>query len=236
MDSKTLNISWPEHQKNVLGLFNQLYQTSKLVDVTLTCLEGSIKAHKIILSTCSPFFQRIIEENPCKHPIIILRGSTFKDIKRILDFMYTGSIRAKENEIQSLLQTAEDLDITGLKHCIATRFNTIISIDKKRNKRCSDTFLNESIPKKINKASQESVTLINKDNSTIQNINASAESKAPTHGRETRFKGKKRVEVHHDRVRLPKMSICKSKSTTITAKNNLERNIYSKIKGKFLLD
>lgn len=240
MDNKALNISWPEHQKNVLGFFHNLYENSKLVDVTLTCLEGSIRAHKTILSTCSPFFQRIIEENPCKHPVLILRGTTLKEMKRILDFMYTGIIRAQESEIHSILKTAEELDITGLKNCLDSRYNTVLLKDKRKNKRSSDTYFNDPTPKKISKLPQLSNSESNKidvweNNTTQNNVSASVEENAPSHGRETRFKGKKRVEVHHDRIRIPKPSTM-TKSKSLTIKNNTDHNDVTKlvIKGTFL--
>ena len=31
------------------------------------------KAHKMILCACSPYFKNLLEQNPAKHPIIILK-------------------------------------------------------------------------------------------------------------------------------------------------------------------
>ena len=40
-----------------MGLvFSTLYQSEGLSDVTLYCDDGSIRAHKLLLSTCSDFF------------------------------------------------------------------------------------------------------------------------------------------------------------------------------------
>ena len=33
----------------------------------------NFQAHKMILSACSPYFKALLEENPAKHPIIILK-------------------------------------------------------------------------------------------------------------------------------------------------------------------
>lgn len=208
MDSKTLKFSYPEHQENVLKLFYNLYEKNKLVDVTLACLEGSIKTHKIILSTCSPFFQKVLEENPCKHPVLILRGTSLKDLKIILDFIYTGSLQIHENKVESISRIAEELNITALKECLDTKY----AKDKKRIKRSSETVYDNS--SKIKKVEE-----VISDDST------------PLHGRDTRFKGKKRVEVHHDRIWFPKATV-PAKSKTNVAKNNLDQNESTKTKGK----
>ena len=43
------------------------------MDVTLATESGSFKAHKLILSACSPYFKKIFIQNPCKHPTIFLK-------------------------------------------------------------------------------------------------------------------------------------------------------------------
>ena len=43
------------------------------MDVTLATETGSFKAHKLILSACSPYFKKLFIQNPCKHPIIFLK-------------------------------------------------------------------------------------------------------------------------------------------------------------------
>ena len=45
------------------------------MDVTLATETGSFKAHKLILSACSPYFKKLFIQNPCKHPIIFLKVS-----------------------------------------------------------------------------------------------------------------------------------------------------------------
>lgn len=55
----------------------------------------------MVLSACSSYFQKLLLENPCKHPTIILPGDIiFTDLKTIIDFVYRGEIDVTESELQ----------------------------------------------------------------------------------------------------------------------------------------
>lgn len=112
--NKTLNVTWHDHLQNLSGLFQDLYENKKLVDVTLYCSEGSLKAHKIVLSACSPYFSKIFQENQTKHPIIILKGISLSEMHQLLEFMYKGSINVNENDLESLIQAGAYLEIKGM--------------------------------------------------------------------------------------------------------------------------
>ena len=61
----------------------------------------------------SPFllFQ---QANPCKHPIVILRDVTSKDLESLLKFMYHGEVYVGQEQLSTFLKTAEVLQIGGL--------------------------------------------------------------------------------------------------------------------------
>ena len=59
----------------------------------------SCKAHKMILSACSPYFKALLEENPAKHPIIILKDVPFQHLTAILEFMYAGEVNVAQVRI-----------------------------------------------------------------------------------------------------------------------------------------
>jgi hypothetical protein len=69
----------------------------------------------VVLSACSPYFQKLLLENPCKHPVIILpQEVSFLDLQFIIEFVYRGEVDVSQDELQSLLRTAEHLKIKGL--------------------------------------------------------------------------------------------------------------------------
>lgn len=56
---------------------------------------------QVVLSACSTYFQKLLLENPCKHPTIILPADIiFTDLKTIIDFVYRGEIDVTESELQ----------------------------------------------------------------------------------------------------------------------------------------
>lgn len=96
------------------SVFDQLLQNESFVDVTLACDGHSIKAHKMVLSACSPYFQSLFFDNPCQHPIIIMRDVKWPELKAAVEFMYKGEINVSQDQIGPLLRVAEMLKIRGL--------------------------------------------------------------------------------------------------------------------------
>lgn len=90
MSSQRFCLRWNNHQTNMLSVFDQLLHAETFTDVTLAIEGQYLKAHKMVLSACSPYFQQIFVNHPEKHPIVILKDVPFKDMKCLLDFMYLG--------------------------------------------------------------------------------------------------------------------------------------------------
>ena len=53
---KSYHLKWTSHLPNMGLVFSTLYQSEDLSDVTLNCEDGSVRAHKLLLSTCSDYF------------------------------------------------------------------------------------------------------------------------------------------------------------------------------------
>jgi len=98
----------------MLVVFDQLLQSESFVDVTLACEGLSLKAHKMVLSACSPYFQSLFMDNPCQHPIVILKDMHYNELKAIVDFMYKGEVNVSQDQLPALLKTAETLKVKGL--------------------------------------------------------------------------------------------------------------------------
>ena len=113
-DQQQFCLRWNDFQTNMVASFKHLRDEKSFCDVTLACKltsskfltrqlffpsEGdgqSCKAHKMILSACSPYFKALLEENPAKHPIIILKDVPFQHLTAILEFMYAGEVNVAQ--------------------------------------------------------------------------------------------------------------------------------------------
>lgn len=115
MGSEHYCLRWNNHQSNLLGVFSQLLRDESLVDVTLACSEGhSIRAHKVVLSACSSYFQTLFVDHPSRHPIVILKDVRFSELRTLVEFMYKGEVNVEYCQLSALLKTAESLKVKGL--------------------------------------------------------------------------------------------------------------------------
>lgn len=87
-----LCLRWNNYQSNLTSVFDQLLQNETFVDVTLAADGHAIKAHRMVLSACSPYFQALFFDNPCQHPIVILKDTRWSELKAIVEYMYRGEI------------------------------------------------------------------------------------------------------------------------------------------------
>ena len=80
-------LRWNNHQHNLLSVFEDLLHHEAFVDVTLACEGLQLKAHKMVLSACSPYFQSMLYGTPDRHPIVFLRDVRYHEMKALLEFM-----------------------------------------------------------------------------------------------------------------------------------------------------
>ena len=62
----------------------------------------------------NPHFRTLLRENPCQHPIIILRETKSEDLTAILHFMYHGEVSIEEHRLESFLKSAAAFKVRGL--------------------------------------------------------------------------------------------------------------------------
>merc|ERR1712096_345822 len=114
MNSEKFCLRWNDFQANISEAFNEIRDEKDFFDVTLSCGSRQIQAHKLILSACSPFFRSILRQNPHQHPLLYLKGVQFTDLQAVLNFMYHGEVNVAQEELNSFLSVAEDLQVKGL--------------------------------------------------------------------------------------------------------------------------
>lgn len=82
--------------------------------MTIACDGKFYPVHKLVLSTCSDYFEQMFERTNCKHPIIVLKDIRSQELEALLNYMYVGEVNVLQNELAGLIKAAECLMIKGL--------------------------------------------------------------------------------------------------------------------------
>lgn len=127
MSSQRYCLRWNNHQSNLLSVFDQLLHDESFVDVTLAVEGQLLRAHKMVLSACSPYFQALFVNHPDKHPIVILKDVPYSDMKSLLDFMYRGEVSVDQDRLTAFLRVAESLRIKGLTEVNEEKYDSMTS-------------------------------------------------------------------------------------------------------------
>lgn len=107
-------VRWNSYQSNLQSAFPKLLTNEHFVDVTLACESRMVKCHKVVLSACSAYFEKLLVQNPCQHPIIFMKDMKYWEVQALVDFMYKGEVNVTQEELASLLKAAEALEVRGL--------------------------------------------------------------------------------------------------------------------------
>ena len=108
-------LKWENFQKNINSAFEEWRDDQDFTDVTLACDDEFIDVHKIVLSSSSPFFKRILNKMKNRHPTIYMIGMKFKDLVSIIDFIYHGEVNIYQEDLASFLTLAEEMELNWLK-------------------------------------------------------------------------------------------------------------------------
>ena len=141
-------LKWNGFHNNVISSYGELQATNDFSDVTLVGEDNQlIKAHRVILSASSPFFKSILNMNTHFYPIIYMRGLKGKNLVGIINLIYQGEAKICQDDLQSFLTLAEELQIKGVteyinteerqkqeQNCIETKERISIDSNKKQPK------------------------------------------------------------------------------------------------------
>ncbi|XP_054287025.1 longitudinals lacking protein, isoforms A/B/D/L-like isoform X2 [Macrosteles quadrilineatus] len=116
-------LRWNNHQSTLISVFDHLLESGTLVDCTLAAEGQFLKAHKVVLSACSPYLEALLSQHYEKHPILILKDVSFHELKSMLDYMYRGEVNISQEQLGTFLKAAESLQIKGLTDCGAMSEN-----------------------------------------------------------------------------------------------------------------
>lgn len=82
--------------------------------MTVACDGNYYSLHKFVLSVCSEYFEEMLQRTDCKHPVIVLNDVKCDVLESLLNYMYLGEVSVLQEDLASLIRTAEYLKIRGL--------------------------------------------------------------------------------------------------------------------------
>ena len=111
---ENLNIRWDDFTANLISALHNLRGDENFADLTLVCADQQVEVHKVVLASGSKFFWRVLKNIKHSHPLIYLKGIKFKDLEAVLSFMYLGQVNLAQEDLDSFLALAEELEMKGL--------------------------------------------------------------------------------------------------------------------------
>lgn len=120
-------LKWNNYQSNVTSTFKELLAVEDFVDITLSAEGGALRAHKVVLSACSPYFRDILKGiSAWQHPVIVLKDVPLEDLQGIVEFIYHGEVSVDKECLTSFLKTAQMLRVKGLTEDSSTSASTTV--------------------------------------------------------------------------------------------------------------
>ena len=116
MSDEKFDLAWNDFESNAINTIRNLLNDSQFTDVTLISDDRRrIKAHKVILSSCSLFFKQILAETFTEKPLLFIKGIEHSELSAIVKFIYLGRTEIAEDDLGKFMKAAKELQIDGLQ-------------------------------------------------------------------------------------------------------------------------
>ena len=125
LHQEEFSLAWQTYSDHLREMMKEI-MSDEFADVTLVCEDKKqIKAHKNILSACSPVFKDIVKLEQSAKSIIYLKDVHSSELESIMQFIYLGEATFYEERMNQFLDVAKSLEIKQL-HIAETETNNVI--------------------------------------------------------------------------------------------------------------
>ena len=126
-------LTWNSYSDHLREAMKDMMTSSDFSDVTLvTDDKQQIRAHRNILSACSPVFQNIFQLHSSinnANSVIYLRGIQHSEMESIMQFLYLGEARFYKDRLSEFFQVAKDLEIKNISTGIEMNVETAWKVE-----------------------------------------------------------------------------------------------------------
>merc|ERR1711892_1187981 len=114
-------LKWNDHHSVFFSNAEQPCKDNSLTDVVLSAGGTFFRAHKLVLSVCSKYFQELFSQpqpggTQNSTTVIYLKDVAAAQMQMLLSYMYRGEVDVSDDELGDFLQTASGLQIKGLSN------------------------------------------------------------------------------------------------------------------------
>ena len=119
-DQDKYTLTWHRYSDHLKEALKEMMTSSEFADVTLVSDDKKqIRAHRNILSACSPVFKNILQlDSKNVNPVIYLRGIQHSEIESIMQFIYLGEAKFYEERIGEFIMVSKNLEIKEMSAVI----------------------------------------------------------------------------------------------------------------------
>lgn len=96
----------------------QFFREQKLCDVVIQAGERKLKCHRVVLSSCSPYFRGMFtnEMMECTQDTVVIQGLSEDAVIQLINFIYTRKITINIDNIEALLTAAAVFQLDSVVH------------------------------------------------------------------------------------------------------------------------
>uniref|UniRef100_A0A674MHB5 Kelch like family member 17 n=1 Tax=Takifugu rubripes TaxID=31033 RepID=A0A674MHB5_TAKRU len=116
-DGHSISHNSKRHYHDSFVSMNRMRQRGLLCDIVLHVSNKEIKAHKVVLASCSPYFHAMFtnEMSESRQTHVTLHDIDPQALEQLVQYAYTAEIMVGEGNVQTLLPAASLLQLNGVR-------------------------------------------------------------------------------------------------------------------------
>ncbi|KAK2521681.1 Klhl17 [Columba guinea] len=116
-DGHSISHNSKRHYHDAFVCMNRMRQRGLLCDIVLHVGTKEIKAHKVVLASCSPYFHAMFtnEMSESRQTHVTLHDIDPQALEQLVQYAYTAEIMVGEGNVQTLLPAASLLQLNGVR-------------------------------------------------------------------------------------------------------------------------
>jgi len=115
MAQEYFSLKWNNYQENMTIAFKSLLEKDYFTDVTIHSGNKAFKAHRVVLSASSPYFEKLFDGlTVWQYPVVVLNHLKPASIQSILEYIYSGKVTIENTKLEEFMRVGSLLSIRGL--------------------------------------------------------------------------------------------------------------------------